>query len=297
MPIKSMTGFGQGRKELGSVALSVEVKTVNHRFLDIYFKLPSQYLAFEQNLTKLVKEKLTRGRVEIYVSRDEFVASNSEVRFNVKAFESYVNATKKALKAVGVNANDAAYAQILTAGLQRREVLDLVPRKTDVTAEYKLLSQAVAAAINDLMKMRVAEGKALLKEIQRLLQEVSNCLKKIKPLTDVDVKDVQQRVSARIAKLFPDISLDPGRVAAEAAILAEKSDVTEEIARLDSHVKQFKDLLSAENNGRKLEFLLQEMGREINTLGTKAQNSKISVLVIEVKGALEKLREQIANIE
>lgn len=296
MPIHSMTGFGEARAEEGGVTLSVEMKSVNHRFLDIVWRLPSGYARFENELAKLVRASVARGRIEVSVSRAETKEPAYEVRFNQELFDSYLNSVKAALQHAAITDAQSLSAATLQI-VNKREVLELAAIETSTEAEYGLLERTLKEALARLVQMRDAEGAELEKEVRSHLSSLEATMKAVQKKSESTPIDFKARLTARLERTSPGVELDPQRLMQEVALLADRIDVTEELARLNSHFLQFKKVLDEAQGGRKLEFLLQEFGREINTIGSKAQNSEITTLVVDAKATVEKLREQVANIE
>lgn len=296
MAVYSMTGFGQGRAQNESLELAVEIKTVNHRFLDISAKLPGAYASFEAELAKLVRSNLRRGRVDVYVSRTRLDQAGQTVQFNSALFAAYLREVGSALRR-HVGSEAFPMEQVLAAFLTRREVLDVVSVEQDSSAEKPLLLSAASDALAAALEMRRVEGAELENELLSLLSEAEKLAGAIKKSVAGTPEAVQQRLTARLEKLLAGAELDAERLAQEVAYLADRADVTEEITRLESHFGQFRAILKHAEGGRKLEFLLQEMGREVNTIGSKSQDAQVSGLVVDVKAVLEKLREQVQNIE
>lgn len=288
----SMTGFGQGEAVSADLTISIEIKTVNHRFLDLVWKLPSSYSKFETELAKLVRDKFRRGRVEVAVTRKKATTTDYEIVFDEALFKQYLPILKGALKTAGVRDQDSLAVVNL---LQRREIIDLVSRSADVENEAALVRDAIARALDGVQSMREVEGAALGRELLERIERLEGIAGGISPLVDSSTSAYRERLQVRIAKL--EVQADPARMAQEIALFAERSDVSEELTRLRSHFAQFRSLLAEEGSGRKLDFLIQEMGREINTTGSKSQSAEISALVVEAKAELEKIREQVQNIE
>ncbi len=299
MACMSMTGFGEGRASEDGVELVVEVKSVNHRFLDIVCRLPSLYSKFEIEVGKTVKTQLRRGRVEVSVQRSQQSKGEYSVSFNEKLFASYVETIRASLKQNAI-AEKLALGESIAATYSRREVLDALPSDESDSSdkELALLESALTEALGALCKMREAEGAVLEKELLSLLglleQEISAIAEESKRTPIV----FKERLEQRLEKFGAASNvLEPERLAQEVVLLADRIDVTEELSRLESHFEQFRSVLGSVQSGRKLEFLLQEFGREVNTIGSKAQSADITTRVVESKAILEKIREQVQNIE
>ncbi len=296
MSVQSMTGFGQAKAESGSVELSVELKSVNHRFLDVSTKLPAQYSQFEASLSKLIRSQVRRGRVDVYVSRKQRSEDSQRVALNEPLYEAYVREIRRVVHGTA-GVSEAAIDQVVANVLSRREVLDVVPVDEDVAQEEQLVLQTVKEALENLIAMRGTEGAELEKELLGRTKAVEDLVNEIRAKVAETPKQLLERLTLRLEKLLSGHELDSERLAQEVAYLADRADVTEELTRLESHIGQFRSVLSSGEGGRKLEFILQEMGREINTIGSKAQDGEVTALVVDGKAVLEKMREQVQNVE
>ena len=296
MSALSMTGFGRFENTSSTLQVSVEIKTVNHRFLDIGFKLPGAYSALEGELTKLIRQSLRRGRVDVFVTRKELAEKPGQVKFDRQLFRSCFDVASQVLREEA-GADTAVLGQAALQILQRREVLDIDTTPVAAGEELALVKPALLEALAQVQKMREAEGLALEREVLSRLEIVKAASSSILSQSADMVDAYRGKLNARLEKLLAGVDLDAGRVAQEVAVFAERCDVTEEVARLDSHFEQFQRILCEPACGRKLDFLIQEMGREVNTIGSKSQSSQISSAVVEMKAELEKVREQVQNIE
>lgn len=292
--LQSMTGFGRAKKAESDYHLQVEMKSVNNRFLDVQCKLPGVYSELEQKIVSLVRQSLQRGRVEILVLRKSEAAQPLELRINHDLLVSTVKEIAS-LKKKGVSED---VVEALTAdALGRREVMEYVAQEQNVESEFDAVLEVVADALAGLQSMRSKEGKALYKEIERILTLFVAACDKIKTCAKSQSKEINKRIQDRVSELLDSAELDETRLYQEVAILADKADITEELTRIDSHLEQFRETIAKGSGGRKLEFLLQELGREINTCGSKSQDVEISRSVVDAKACLEKLREQVLNVE
>lgn len=296
MATLSMTGFGEGSAEGGGVEIVVELKTVNHRFLDVVCKLPGSYARFETGLVKVIREALRRGRIDLFVSRTDTGDTAYDLEFNRTLFENYLEVIRVALKGAPVREREVLGPMVANV-LNKREVLELVSRETDAGEEYELVERALKQALERLIEMRSREGAELEAEVLSHLDRLEQILEQITGKAEATPEDFKRRLSQRLDRIAGGVEVEPERLAQEVALMAERCDVTEELARLQSHVMQFRKTLEDGEGGRKLEFLLQEMVREINTTGSKAQDSEVTALVVEAKSIVEKLREQVQNIE
>ncbi len=293
----SMTGFGRSELETEfGIRLEVEIKSVNHRFLDTHFKLPNVYNRFESLLAKELKKKIKRGRVEVFVLRKELNSLNINPRCNVDLLKEYLDVVKNSLSSLGIK-DDEILREVLLKALNRSEFIEFdVKGDIDLDREYKVLKEVFLKALEDLVSMRKFEGKVLGEELLEYLKKLKTIKEKIKNLSLDTSLVYKERLALRLKKLESDILIDPERLAMEVALIADKTDYSEEVSRLGSHFIQFEEILSFQS-GRKLDFLVQEMMREINTIGSKAQDSRVSSFVIEAKTIIEKIREQVQNIE
>ena len=297
MALRSMTGYGSGSSAAGKIRIDAEIRSVNSRFLDLSCRLPQLHSALEPEISKLIRERVARGRLELSVSRTSETDKRGAINFNKAAFEELLAASKEAFSSAGADWQ-ANLPQLVLSLLERREVLE--PALTDEGAadgESALVLRAVDQALAKLLAMRDEEGRSLLAEIKRLHSDLTSAVGSIETHAKAVPATFAERLKARLAKLPQVGEIDPIRLAQEAAILAERTDITEEIARLKSHLGQFEKYLAEATAGKKLDFLIQELGREFNTVGAKVQNSQVAIVVVEAKSTLEKIREQIQNVE
>lgn len=293
--VASMTGFGMADYVGVDLNLHVEVRTVNSRFLDMVYKLPPVYSKFEIPLGDLMREYLRRGRVEIVIVRQVARGELTEIGLDEALFDAYLRCYEQAFSRAGLAS--AEHRELIVTEILRRKEITTAPKeivdKTD--AEFPHLKQAVADALNSLRMMRLREGATLVRELRRLYGEMQAIMAQMQEIAAELPAICGEKLARKVSQLGAE-NVEPQRLAQEVALSIEKADYTEEIARLSSHLAQFPIVL-AEGGGRKLEFLLQEMGREVNTIGSKSQSGKLSELVIAAKAVLEKVREQIQNIE
>lgn len=289
----SMTGYGRGVKSNDIYSVTIDLKSINHRYLELYFKIPKAYNFLEDRLRRDISSKISRGKLEVIVNIERFNPADSLVKLDKNLLNSYITAIqgiKKELK--------------LRGKLQLSSVINLPNIFTINQPEDnqdKLLAitgETVEEALNSLLKARETEGISLCKDLQvriAFLEKLRNDLLAFAPEV---VINYQEKLVKRIQELAGGIDLDPNRLAMEVAIFADKSDINEELVRTKSHLQQFMDALQlTEPVGRRLDFIIQELNREINTIGSKANDLRITQIVIEFKAELEKIREQIQNIE
>ena len=290
--MNSMTGFGRAEARGGGVAVTVELKSVNNRFRDINMRCPRELAALEPRIAALVKSRFARGRIEVYVRRVAS-AGNTKIQMNEGLAEEVVQALRGwAQKVDGVD--DSLSVEFLA---NIPGILVAGERDADPTSEWSIVEIAVEGAIDHMLSMRREEGGALQRDLTGYLQEIRGLLAQVVEHSDGIANRLELRLMERLNRLIGD-RVDENRLAQEAAIQADKADIAEELARLGSHFDQFGIALEQSGPvGRRLDFLTQEMNREINTIGSKAVDAAVSSLVVEMKSILERMREQVSNVE
>jgi len=291
---KSMTAFGSGAFEAGKHRYVAEIRSVNHRHRDIVIRLPRNYQSLEDGLRADISSRIRRGRIEASFQIERSSESPPyELELNLPLADAYLRIFRQLAAHAGMDPE-----MPLESLLQMKDVITLKPEADDVEATRHGLYQALQIALDALDEMREKEGEAILKDfvdrLDRLEEWVASAQRRAPELTEI----YRQRLSEKIAALLNGVEVDAARLAQEVAFLAERSDVTEEIVRTRSHLKQFRDYMAVDEAvGRRLDFLIQEIHREVNTLGVKAADTSISQMVVEIKAELEKLREQVQNVE
>ena len=290
--IKSMTGYGRAEEVFQGRHIVVEAKSVNHRFLEISLRLPSAFLPLELEYKKKIGEKFKRGRIEVFIRLEEG-GDASAADLNLDVAHNYFNVLNRLKKEFGFK--EAINLKMLTGF---RDIFS-EPTESHLNPDFlRQVETSLQDALKMLMKMRQEEGFAIYRDMEGRLESIKDILKAINLRGPQVVLEYQRRLTERIRDLTKGCELDDARLAQEVALMAEKSDITEEIVRLQSHISQFAVLLqSDEAEGKKIDFLLQEMNREINTIGSKSNDIEITRQVIETKSELGKLREQAQNIE
>lgn len=293
MRTRSMTGYGRGEATGEGRIWVAEVRTVNHRFLEQRVIVPRLFAALEESVKKQVSAQLDRGRVDVTISLLGGAAVEPQLVVNETIARQYHRCL-----ATLVDEFQLAKEITLRDMLTLRDVISMEEARPDMESEWQFISQALHAALNECNAMREREGTTLQQELLGRLDKFAGIVQEIETMIPVLQVQRQQDVRTRIGKLLEGLDIDPLRLAQETAILADKSDVTEEITRLHSHIQQFRAFLhSDEPVGRRLDFLLQEFLREVNTLASKISNAGIAHLGVEMKNEIEKLREQVQNIE
>ncbi|MBW2308179.1 MAG: YicC family protein [Deltaproteobacteria bacterium] len=291
--IRSMTGYGRAQGELEGRTLIVEVKSVNHRYKDINVRLPRRYNSLEHRIRELLGEKLDRGRLDLSLNSREGELAPAVPEINVPLVDRYHEMIVQLRERYGLQEQMTAF-QLLSLP----DVIVYQEKELNPAEEWPVLERLIHCAMEELDDMRLKEGGSLLADIESRLREMKARLKEIEARSPLVVTQCHDRLSERLAEMTKGIEIDPIRLAQELAFFADRCDISEEIVRLRSHMDQFAQVLNQESPlGRKLDFILQEMHREINTIGSKASDSEIALRVVEFKTDLERLREQVQNIE
>ena len=289
-----MTGFSRYENQSEDLTCKVEIRSVNNRFIEINTRLPKSLAPLELPLKKMVKTKCARGSFDISIAIEKNGDSEAglEVNPNLPLATEYLKAFKEIQDGLGLKGE----IDINTI-LSQRDVVKSELKKVEFSCE-EIVMQSVDRALTDLIKMREDEGKNLEKDILNQISSIETLRKSIAAKQFITIQKFQEKLNEKIKILTSGIEIDPARIAQESALLADRCDVTEEIVRLKSHLEQFNILIASnEPQGRKLEFLTQEINREVNTTGSKTIDLEVSSAVIEMKSCLEKIREQLANIE
>jgi uncharacterized protein (TIGR00255 family) len=292
--LTSMTGFGRAECQDGDYSYKAEIRSVNNRFIEINTRLPKAFLDMELPLKKLIKSHCARGSINITITLANSNDGSGEwdVKPNLPLATQYVKALKEIQTSLGLEGQVHIDSVV---GL--RDVFKIEPIAIDPAKESLLLNMA-ESALASLQKMREEEGAHLQKDLAERIDSIEKHAAEIEKRQPEVIQEYKARLKEKIKLLNDGIEMDEGRLAQETAILADRCDITEEITRLTSHLNQFRKLFdSSEPIGRKLEFITQEINREVNTMGSKSSDTKAANLVIDIKSTLEKIREQLANIE
>lgn len=289
-----MTGFGRGAVNDKNFSVSVELKTVNNRFLDISLRLSGEMQPLESEIKRLISSRLSRGRVDVNLQYERTDEINYEL--NRPMISGYLSAMRRMR-------DEFSLAGEPDLNVVARLPNVLLTKKDDLSEEFAFgVAAAVSAALEDLEKMRSSEGEMLKAELSQRLTEIENRLPVIESESGTIAEEYRQRLTKRIgemlAKSESQIALDQGRLAQEIAYLADRSDISEEIARLKTHLEHFRTIMDEEKEvGKRLDFLTQELNREANTITSKTQNMAVKENALAVKSEIEKIREQIQNVE
>ena len=291
--IKSMTGYGKGESVYAGGRFTVEVRCVNHRYGEITVKLPRALMQFENDIKKRVAERLSRGKIDVFIQVEGAISLGVPTA-NLPLARGYYRAFNSIAEALGLAgevdlALIASQRDVITVAAETEASIDEIPEE---------LLVALTDALRQVDEMRLFEGGSLLADFQKRRELLSGLIGQVAARAPSVVSEYAARLKERIAQLCSDSGLSDERITLEVALLAEKCDITEELVRLESHLRQFDETLTRnEPVGRKLDFLLQEINREVNTIGSKANDAQIASCVVELKGELEKIREQVQNIE
>ena len=288
-----MTGYGKGEASALSGNFLVEIRSVNHRYGEISVRMPRSFYAFENEVKRLASSVLKRGKIDIYLQWDETAAANSAPQLDLAVARGYYDAYTRLVKEFNVP-QDAQISYIMS----QKGVMKEVAGSVDETELQPQLLAAVQAAVAALDGMRIREGEALADDLQARRRQIAEWSGLIGERTPQVVMEYRQKLKTRLEQLLEGAEMDESRLAQEVALLADRCDITEELVRLSSHFNQFDEALcSSEPVGRKLDFLMQEMNREVNTIGSKSNDAGITNLVIQIKAEMEKMREQVQNVE
>ncbi|MGV3619321.1 MAG: YicC/YloC family endoribonuclease [Archangium sp.] len=291
--LRSMTGFGSGTATAGSESLTVEIRSVNHKFCEVKVRVPRELSALEPTLIKLVKDRVARGAVDVQVRRAARTSTGVVPQVDLGLAKEYLRAWREIGKELGLG-ETVSIRDIATS----LNVIRLEEPQLPLEDANKAVETALIAAIEQLRVMREKEGVALKNDLATRLGLVATWVREVQGLAPKAIDTYRTRLAERIAELSQGLPVDPQRLAQEVAFFAERTDVAEEMTRLDSHLVQFDELMkSKEPAGRKMDFLVQEMHREVNTTGSKSQHADISARVMQLKAELERIREQVQNVE
>ncbi len=291
--VYSMTGYGRSERQENNRKVIVEISAINHRYCDLNIKLPRTLASLEEKVKEVIKQKIIRGKLEVSVFYTSVSEEDIEVIINTSLCEGYL----KGLREIGQRFNledDIKLSDLL----QLNDLLSLQKKAGDQDAIQTLLLETLDEALNALIAMRQKEGEALRKDVLLKKQEVCERVKCIEERSPLVVEEYRKKLTLRLENLLGQGVVDPNRLATEVALMADKSSVDEELTRLKSHCSQLEAILQEEGSiGRKLDFLMQEMNREANTIGSKANDYAITKEVVALKTEIEKMREQVQNIE
>ena len=291
--IKSMTGYGSAKGLVDGLEISVELKSVNNRYLDASVRLPRSFLFAEEMIKSRVQSHISRGKVDVFVSVDSSQAGDMAVKVNEGLLKGY-------LDAIGHIAEEYSLPNDLTAQSLSRfpDVLTVEKRELDAEAISAGMGEIVERALQDFDAMRLREGEKLRDDVLTRLETIRSLVETVEAKAPETVADYRRRLEQKMAEVLGSTGIDENRILAEAAIFADHIAVDEETVRLRSHMSQLRSMINGNSpTGRKIDFLIQEFNREANTIGSKCQNSQIAHVVVDLKSEIEKIREQVQNIE
>ena len=296
---KSMTGYGRAQRLSDGREVLVEIRAVNHRYYEFSARLPQTCMYLEEKLKSFLNGRIARGKVEVSVTITRPEGKDALITVNRSVAEGYINALRAMNTELGENGGVWLPDDITLSSLLRLpDLFNVTKEQEDEDAVWAVVSDAAAEALESFVAMRTAEGARLAADLSIKLNGLEQMLNQIEEIEPTVAESYRARLYAKLKELLGDTNIDEQRILTETAIFAEKTAIDEETVRLHSHIAQFRELLRAEEPvGRKLDFLVQEMNREVNTTGSKAQELRITKLVVDMKSEIEKIREQIQNIE
>jgi len=291
--VRSMTGFGRAKEQIDGLDITVEIKSVNHRYFEFSCRLPRAYSFLEEKLKSKLSESISRGKVEVSVLIDDNTENATVVEINKEYASAYIKALKNLSKEYHLK-NDVKISSIANNSEIFKVKRQVLPDEVITNAVFTVLEQA----LQNFIEMRTVEGERLFNDVIQRANYILEKVDFIEQRSPQTVKIYRERIEQKIKELLGDNTVDEQRILTEVAIFADKVAVAEETVRLRSHIKQFETLMSSSDAiGRKLDFIVQEMNREANTIGSKAQDIEIAHTVVDIKSEIEKIREQIQNME
>lgn len=296
---KSMTGYGRAQMLTDGRDVLVEIRAVNHRYYEFSARLPRTCMYLEEKLKAFLSGKIARGKIEVSVTINRPDGKDAMIVVNRAVADGYVSALRQFNTEMGEEGRFYLEDDIRLSTLMRLpDVFTVTKAQEDETAIWKQVAQVAESALEGFLSMRRCEGARLAEDLLTKLDGLEQMLAQIESIAPSVAESYRDRLLAKLTELMKDTNIEPQRVLTEAAIFAEKTAIDEETVRLHSHIAQFRELLAEDTPvGRKLDFLVQEMNREVNTIGSKAQELRITRLVVDMKSEIEKIREQIQNIE
>lgn len=291
--LKSMTGYGRCQRVLEGRDISVEIKSVNHRFFEFSARVPRAYGYLEEKMKSFVQQNISRGKIEVNITVFTLEGKDAEVEINKSLAKGYIDALRSVADELDLTDNLS-----LNSVLRFQDVFSVRKTQDDEEVIWSGVKQVAEEAICNFVSMRTVEGERLKADIEEKLDSIEQSVGKVEELSPKTTAAYRERLYTKLCEVLENTNIDENRILTEAAIFAEKTAVDEETVRLKSHIAQFRTLINGEEPvGRKLDFLVQEMNREINTIGSKAQDIAVAKIVVDVKSDIEKIREQIQNVE
>ena len=298
--LKSMTGFGRGQYEDENFSITVEMKTVNHRYNEVAIRLPRFLNPLEDKIRKTILKTVNRGRIDVFINADYTTSENCTLKVDKNLAAAYHKALQEVGAAIGLEELNINSAQEVMYLSRCQDVINVKEGFFDVETVWHKVEQAVNEALKNLVAMRETEGGNIYGDFIYRADLIAEKLTQIEARSPMVVEEYQAKLTDRLNNLLADhnITVEPERLLQEVAIFADRASITEEIVRLKSHIKHFKNIINSDQPvGRKLDFLIQEFNREANTIASKANDYTLAQIVVEIKAEIEKIREQIQNIE
>lgn len=291
--IRSMTGYGKAEKSIEQRMYQIEIKSVNHRYLDISVKMPKQLSYLEESIKSLISSEIKRGKVDVFITFENNSAQGKEIKINTEIAKIYIDELKKLAKQENILSNIE-----VTEISKYPDVLSIQNVNDEETIKQEIL-EVTKIALEQLIKMKKVEGEKISEDLLERINNIKEKIQKISSLSTGLIEEYIVKLESRIKELIKDKDIDETRLAQEVVIYADKCSIEEEVTRLNSHIYQFEELIKEKNKtiGKKLDFIIQEMNRETNTIGSKANNLEITNGVIDIKTELKNIREQVQNIE
>lgn len=292
--IRSMTSFGRSSSEEGEKRVfTVEMKSVNSRYLDINIRMPKTLISLEEEIRKMISNSLNRGKVDVFINLKNYNDGSGIPKVDINLAQGYLECLKEIETKLGVK-NDVSVMQIA----RFPEVITVIEEEDKIEEVWKELKPLISDSLDMMIAMREVEGNKLKEDILSKVSVIEELVSKVEEFADTIPKAFKVKLEERLKELLGNVDIDESRIAMEVCMLADKATVDEEIIRLRSHINQVRETLNLNDPiGRKLDFIVQEMNRETNTIGSKSSDIQMTNIVIDIKNILEKIREQVQNIE
>lgn len=292
--IRSMTSFGRSNSEEGKKRVfTVEMKSVNSRYLDVNIRMPKSIISLEEEIRKMISNSLNRGKVDVFINIKNYNEGVGVPKVDINLAQGYLQCLKEIEEKLNIK-NDISVMQIA----RFPEVITMIEEEDKIDEIWEELKPLISSSLDMMINMREVEGEKLKEDILIKINQIEELVSKVEEFADSIPKVFKQKLEERLKDLLGNVEVDENRIATEVCILADKATVDEEIIRLNSHINQVRETLKLnEPIGRKLDFIVQEMNRETNTIGSKSSDIKMTNIVIDIKNILEKIREQVQNIE
>lgn len=292
--IRSMTSFGRSNSEEDKKRVfTVEMKSVNSRYLDVNIRMPKSIISLEEEIRKMISNSLNRGKVDVFINIKNYNEGAGVPKVDINLAQGYLQCLKEIEEKLNIK-NDISVMQIA----RFPEVITMIEEEDKTDEIWEELKPLISSSLDMMINMREVEGEKLKEDILIKINQIEDLVSKVEEFADSIPKVFKQKLEERLKDLLGNVEVDENRIATEVCILADKATVDEEIIRLNSHINQVRETLKLnEPIGRKLDFIVQEMNRETNTIGSKSSDIKMTNIVIDIKNILEKIREQVQNIE